>query len=112
MVGLLQRSGDGDTTLQGLDVDDKGTTLWAWTGEDKDTVESTTELFELEIMPSDERPATDAWVLKEHPFKVRFGSSTRPPAVTHPRTEAPDSCARVGGLGPGRSDVAANTTVQ
>jgi hypothetical protein len=67
--------GDGDDRLQGLDVDENNTTVWLWTGEDKDKVNRTTELFELEVEPSDKRPATGAYVDPEHDYKVRFGSS-------------------------------------
>ena len=41
--------GDGDTSVALGDIDDGGTTVWAWTGDNEDTVDGDTTLFRLDV---------------------------------------------------------------
>ena len=59
--------GAGDITVESLPVDNTvGTTVWAWTGEDEDTVEDGTELYRLDIPREAGREATQISVTTDH----------------------------------------------
>ena len=58
--------GAGDITVEDLPVDTGGTTVWAWTGEDEDTVEDGTELYRLDIPREAGRTATQISVTTDH----------------------------------------------
>ena len=47
--------GDGDTSVPLGGVDDGGTVVWAWTGDDKDTVDDDTDLYRLDIDEDEEK---------------------------------------------------------
>ena len=69
---------DGDTRVPlGDDVDDGGTTVWIWTGDDEDTVDDEAELFELGITEAEAaEPAVSIRVTTEHGGeKAHLGSS-------------------------------------
>ena len=68
--------GDGDTSVPLGGVDDGGTVVWAWTGDDKDTVEDDTVLYRLEIDEDEETSmATKASVSTEASGKAHLGES-------------------------------------
>ena len=61
--------GSGDITVEDVPVDTDGTTVWAWTGEDEDTVEDGTELYRLDISREAGRKATQISVTTDHTGK-------------------------------------------
>ena len=61
--------GAGDIIVKELPVDTGGTTVWAWTGEDEDTVEDGTELYRLDIPREAGRTATQISVTTDHTGK-------------------------------------------
>ena len=61
-------SGDAPTVNVGS-VDSGGTTIWAWTGEEEDTVTGDSELFRLDIPEHVGRTATQIMVSTDHPGK-------------------------------------------
>ena len=68
----------GDTRVPlGDDVDDGGTTVWIWTGDDEDTVDDEATLFELGITEAEAaEPAVSIRVTTEHGGeKAHLGSS-------------------------------------
>ena len=70
--------GDGDTTVALATIAAGGTTVWAWTGKTKDTVDSGTDLYRLDIPEGAEtRNATHVRVSTEYPGnkKAHLGSS-------------------------------------
>ena len=78
--------GDGDTSVPLGGVDDGGTVVWAWTGDDKDTVDDDTTLYRLDISEDEETSmATKASVrhrslrarrIWASPCSTRFSSRT------------------------------------
>ena len=69
--------GDGNASVALSSIDDGGTTVWAWTGDDEDTVDGDTVLFRLDI-PEDAATsmADRARVSTEHSAaKAHLGSS-------------------------------------
>ena len=69
---------DGDTRVPlGDDVDNGGTTVWVWTGDDEDTVDDESVLFDLPITEAEAaEPAVSIRVTTEHEGeKAHLGSS-------------------------------------
>jgi hypothetical protein len=69
--------GDGDARVAFDGVDDGGTTVWAWTGEEGDELDDDTTLYRLEITTDPPRPASRVRITSSHPGikKVHLGSS-------------------------------------
>ena len=68
--------GAGDITVEDLPIDAGGTTVWAWTGGDEDTVEDGTELYRLDIPREAGRTATQISVTTDHGGKKAHQDSS------------------------------------
>ena len=80
----VSTGGDGDATvpLAASDIAQGGTTVWAWTGDTRETVDSDTDLFRLDIPKTvGKDAAARVRVTSEHPAgisgdkKAHLGSS-------------------------------------
>ena len=72
----LITGGSGDTTVHLGSTDTGGTTVWAWTGEDEDTVEDGTDPYRLDVPEFVGRTPVQISVSTEHGGKKAHQGST------------------------------------